>query len=182
MLGRFVKVGVRILLALSLVYFVHSCYNDEQDIRIDPVTQPKQWTYDITSVPLGERMYYVLIDGELDQDAGLEAEHQVTTTRHIRRDTISTLTSPFFTYPSSYTSHVVKLPDSTFTITYRNKLPKGKFSMYYNGDDSGLETFTYHPLKATKGWVRIQIGPGSWDRKDSTRSDVIVWPTIHEPK
>lgn len=71
MLEHFLKVGVWILLALSLVYFLHSCYNESQDIRINPVTQSKQWTYDIISIPLGEAMYTVFIDGELNNEAEL---------------------------------------------------------------------------------------------------------------
>jgi hypothetical protein len=56
---------------------VRGCYLEKRDIRIEPVNQPTTWVYDIVSIPLGERMYYVLIDGELNQDAGLFATHQV---------------------------------------------------------------------------------------------------------
>ncbi len=185
-MGRSVaKTIVRVSLFLSIAYLVRGCYLEKRDIRIEPVNQPTSWVYDIVSIPLGERMYYVLIDGELDQDAGLETNHQVTTSRYRRRDTTTIGTNPFSTYPpTSYTSDVAKMPDSTYTLSYRLKLPKGKFSMYYNMDDSGPETFTYHPLKANKGWVRIQISPGqwNWDHQDSTRSDPEYWPTIHEQK
>jgi hypothetical protein len=148
MSGRSVKSAVRILLALSVAYLVYSCYSDEQDIRVDPVTQPKQWTYDITSIPFGERMYYVLIDGELNSDAALELQTQRTT------------------------SHLDK-PDTTFIDSSTSKLPRGKFSMYYDRDDSGPEEFTYYPLKATKGWVRVQIIPGQWNWRDSSRTPLL---------
>lgn len=147
MVGRFIKVGARVLLALSVAYLAYSCYSDEQDIQIDPVTQSKQWTYDITTIPLGERMYSVLIDGELNGDAAIEHQTQRTT------------------------SHLDK-PDTTFVNSGTIALPKGKFSMYYNRDDSGPEKFVYYPSKATKGWVRVQISPGQWNWRDSSRSSI----------
>lgn len=150
---RNLKIGTWIILALPIVYFVQSCYSEKQDIRIDPVSQPKKWVYDITTIPLGERMYYVLIDGELNSDAGLETQIQIHPTR-----------------------------DSNYTSAGVMKLSKGKFSLVYNRDDSGPETFIYHPFKATKGWVRIQISPGQWPSRDSTRSDPEYLPAIHELK
>ncbi len=180
------KTIVQVSLLLSIVYLLRGCYLEKRDIRIQPVSQPATWVYDIVTPPIiGERMYYVLLDGELDQDAGLETKHQVRTSRYRRCDTTIIEANPFSTYPpTSYTSHVAKISDSTYTLAYRFKLPKGKFSMYYNMDDSGPETFTYHPLKATKGWGRVQIRPGqwNWDRKDSTRSNPDYWPTIHKLK
>lgn len=148
MSGRFFRMGVWIILTLSIAYFTHSCYRENQDIQIDQVGQPKKWVYDIVTVPLGERMYYVFIDGELDQDAVLEAQTQIL---HLNKDR----------------------PDSIYTSAWFMKLPKGKFSFYYNRDDSGPETFIYRPFKATKGWVRIQISPGQWTNKDSKRSQPI---------
>ena len=140
--------GRWIILILSVAYFAYSCYNEEQDIQITQVSQPKNWVYDITTIPLGERMYYVLIDGELDHAATLETQTQIL---HLNNDK----------------------PDSSYTSAWFMKLPKGKFSFYYNRDDSGPETFIYHPLKASKGWIRIQISPGQWFNKDSTRSHPI---------
>ena len=142
------KTTVRVSLFLSIAYLLRGCYLEKRDIRIQPVSQPATWVYDIVTPPIiGERMYYVLIDGELDQEAGLETQLQRTT---------------------SY----VKGRDTTFTIAGTSKLPKGKFSMYYNRDDSGPETFIYHPVKASKGWIRIRISPGqwNWDNKDSSRT------------
>ena len=142
---RIIKTTFRVIAFLSVVYFLRGCYLEKRNIRIEPVSQPTTWVYDIVTPPIiGERMYYVLIDGELDQDAGLE--------RQIERIT-------------SY----VKGPDTTFTVAGTSKLPKGKFSMYYNRDDSGPETFIYHPFKAAKGWIHIQISPGQWINKDSSR-------------
>lgn len=150
MSGHFVKIGVWMIIAPSAVYFLHSCYAEKQDIMISQVSQPKNWTYDITSVPLGERMYYVLIDGELNNDAELELQTQRTTS-------------------NSY----LNKPDTTYTTLNAMRLPKGKFSVYYNRDDSGPEMFVYRPLKTTKGWVRVQISPGSWSNKDSLRNDPV---------
>lgn len=146
MSGRFAKAGICLILALPVVYFVHNCSREKQDIRIDQVTQTKKWTYDIVSIPLGERMYYVLIDGELDGDAALEIETQRTTSN-------------------------LNKPDTTYADLGTMRLPKGKFSIYYNRDDSGPEKFVYLPLKATKGWIRVQISPGLWSNKDSVRAD-----------
>jgi hypothetical protein len=165
---RIIKTTVRVSLFLSIAYLLRGCYLEKWDIRIEPVSQPTTWVYDMFTPIIGERGYYVLIDGELDQDAGLETKHQVTTSRIRHRDTTVIGAGPYAgiysIYPApSYTSHVVQLPDSTYTLSYGLKLPKGKFSMYYNRDDSGAETFIYHPLKARKGWIRIQISPGVWN-------------------
>ena len=143
---RNLKIGAWVILSLPILYFMQSCYGEKQDIHIEPVSQSKHWTYDITTIPLGERMYYVLIDGELDQNATLQAQTQI--------------------YPLD-----VNRPDSSYTSARVMKLPKGKFSMYYNMDDSGPETFIYHPLRATRGWVRVQISPGQWSSKDSNRNN-----------
>ena len=145
MWGRIIKTTVQVSLFLSVAYFLRACYLEKQTIRIESVSQPITWMYDIITPPIiGERMYYVLIDGELDQDAGLERQIQRTT-------------SP------------IKGADTTFVDAATSTLPKGKFSMYYNRDDSGPETFIYHPFKASKGWIRIQISPGQWNNKDSSR-------------
>ena len=146
-----VKTIVRVSLFLSIAYFLRGCYLEKQDIRIDLVSQPITWVYDIVTPPIvGERMYYVLIDGELDQGAALEAQ-----------------------------THIYPLPDSSYTSAWVMKLPKGKFSLVYNRDDSGPETFKYHPLKATKGWVRVKISPGQWSSKDSTRNSPESLPAIN---
>ncbi|UFH53674.1 hypothetical protein [Spirosoma sp. KNUC1025] len=137
---------------------MQSCYSERQDIRIDPVSQPTTWVYDIVTPPIiGERMYYVLIDGELDEDAGLEAQTQM--------------------FPLD-----VNRPDSSYSSTWVIKLPKGKFSLVYNRDDSGPETFIYHPFKTREGWLRIQISPGQWPSKDSTRNHPESLPDSHKLK
>ena len=146
-----VKTTIRVSLFLSIAYFLRSCYLEKQDNRINPVSQSTTWVYDIVTPPIiGERQYYVLIDGELDQDAALEAQTQI--------------------YPTA---------DSSYTSAWVMKLPKGKFSLVYNRDDSGPETFKYHPLKATKGWARVQISPGQWSNKDSTRNSPESLPAIN---
>lgn len=147
--GRIIKTAFQVSTFLSIAYFLRGCYLENRDIRIEPVSQNMTWIYDIvTPLVIGERMYYVLIDGELDQDAKLDIQTQRMTSNLDKNDT-------------------------TYADLGTMRLPRGKFAVYYNRDDSGPEQFVYHPLKATKGWVHVQISPGSWINKDSSRTHAV---------
>lgn len=127
-----------------IAYFLNSCYEDHQQIVIDDVTKELAWDYDITTPPIiGERQFSVLIDGELDHDAVLESQHQIFTSERGK--------------------------ERTYMYADAAKLPKGKFSLVINQDDSGPVKFMYHPSDVKKGWIRIDIKPGQWNFRDSTR-------------
>ena len=144
---------------ICIAYFLNSCYEDHRLIVIDDVTQEMSWDYDITTPPIiGERQFIVLIDGELDHDAVLESQHQIFT--------------------SEPTSERGK--ERTYMFADAAKLPKGKFSLVINQDDSGPVKFMYHPLGVRKGWVRIDIKPGQWNSRDSTRRSPNYYKKVFE--
>ncbi len=126
---------------LILIYFFKTCRDENQEILISDVKRDSSWIYDMVSIPLGERQFAVLIDGELDDTAKLVSQ-----------------------------TEIMGLPyEKGVIFTKVTFLPPGKFSLYINQDDSGPEKFIYRPLKATKGWIGIRIKPGQWNYKDSTR-------------
>lgn len=139
-----IRIIVTVIFVLSLIYFLKSCYDEYQKIVISNVREESIWSYDIVTPPIiGERQFVILIDGELDHNAALELQTQITTSNTIKSQ--------------NYTNSPVL------------KLPKGKFALFIDFDDSGPVKFIYHPLKATKGWINIEIRPGQWDIRDSTR-------------
>ncbi|GAB3700912.1 hypothetical protein GCM10027592_28380 [Spirosoma flavus] len=174
MWGRIITTVFTVFLYWWIAYFLRGCYLEYRDIRIEPVNQPATWTYDMFTPILGERMYHVLIDGDLDQEARLERQYQIHHIRFKHQDTTFTAAGPYagqysmYPYPK-YTSHTTRERDTIITYSDTLRLPKGKFSTYLYGDDSGAETYIYHPYKATKGWVRIQLKPEPWDSRDSSR-------------
>ena len=136
---------INYLLALLLSWMLSCCVFENQEVYIRDVTKDTSWIYRQVPVPLFEswRQFTILIDGELDSMAALEAQHRL------------------FGEPYD--------PDQKTILSNYIKLPKGSFKLYANVDYSGKEQFIFHPLAAKRGWVKIQVTSRWWNPADSSR-------------
>ncbi|MBD2704957.1 hypothetical protein IC229_30285 [Spirosoma sp. BT702] len=131
------------LIVILLACVLSGCFLEEKEIMIREVSKQTDWTYRLIPTVIAERQFSILIDGELDNMAALEMQHRLVGFPH---------------------------KEGTISSEYM-KLPKGKFKLYLNSDESSSkERFIYHPFSARKGWVKVQIAPVPWDPKDSSRT------------
>ncbi|GAB3960655.1 hypothetical protein GCM10028805_58280 [Spirosoma harenae] len=136
------------VMLILLSGILSGCFLDHKQVAIQDVSKPTSWTYRLIPGVLVERQFSVLIDGELDTMAALEMQTKLVG------------------FPNK---------EGTIASTYM-KLPKGKFKLYLDADESGEERFIYHPFFAKNGWIKVQMTAVVWDTKDSSRTYISTVP------
>ncbi len=143
---RPVAIRTYFLLPAVICLFCSACREYErQDILITNMQKDTSWLFRQLDPIITERQFSVRVEGELDEEAALEIQHRI------------------FGSP---------VPDSIkrIVVSYTT-LPKGKFSYGFWDDSGSPRKFIFHPVKATKGYVRVFIRPGRLG-KDSTWTEL----------
>nr|WP_293844671.1 hypothetical protein [uncultured Arsenicibacter sp.] len=135
------------VLLIGIVISFSACEGfEKQHIILKEVHRDTSWKYRQFDPIIGERSCYVLIDGELDEEAGLEVLELV---------------------------HGIKSSKEGHKVIRRNyiRLPKGRFSLYDMHDFSTTEKYIYHPQSAKKGQIDIKIQAGFYERDTVNQSN-----------
>lgn len=140
--------NIHIYCILAGFLLVSGCQFGDKDVFIQDVTKETSWMYDppFRGVLIKQGIFNVLIDGKLDNDAILETQHRIF--------------GPGKPYK----------PEDKVILNGFIKLPTVRFHMALNFDAGSAKKFIFHPLKARRGWLRVQIIGGVPDPNDKSRT------------